>query len=177
MALTQLEQNRIIFAIDQSTTVIGFSVFQGLKLTHFGSFYPEKEDIYERIYETVVWFERAIDNIKSKDLGSLEVVFEDIALQISLGGNKYFDNANNNVFTFRVQASLLGAMISKAIEMNVPFSIEKPSYWKEKLGIKSQFKNQQKIEAQIMIEELFGEYADEDEVDAICMGYVKAKKL
>lgn len=179
-ASTLLEQSKapIVFALDQSTSGIGFSVWEDYKLVHFGFYEPPYQANAERRFFILAqWMERAILDIQSKRSRNIIVVFEDFSLQVRASGStKFFDNRHNNVFTFKTLAQLLGALITKCFEMKVSYEIISPNEWKEALEIESVSRSQQKTEAICLVEEIFGEYADENEVDAICIGYAYIKK-
>lgn len=165
-----------ILSLDQSTSCVGYAIFEDGELVQFGKFEPNpKQDSDKRIYSICSWLQRAINVIEDVDL----VILEDIQLQTTINGSgKYFKNQDNNVLTFKVLAKLQGALIAKCLELGVNYHIVQPSHWKSIVGITSKYRRDQKKEAMELVEKWFGENAVEDEADAICIGfsYIKEKE-
>lgn len=178
MASTPQDSNKIIFAIDQSITTIGFSVWEDYKLAHFGSFSPDYSDTpEERIIDLFAWVDRAIKDIKAKKGKKITVVLKDVNIINKMEGSaKAFDNRSNAVTTFKTLSQLMGAIIGLCYQEDIDFYIMNPSEWKEFVGVDSPYKAKQKAEAINMIQILLDEVVDETEVDAVCMGYTYIKK-
>lgn len=164
----------ILLAIDQSTRRVGYSIYENENLVQFGSFEPEyKLNTDKRIAEIRLWLKNAIKTIGNIDL----ILLEDIQLQTRINGsNKYFTNQGNNVLTFKVLAQLQGVLINLCNELSLSYEIVSSSTWKSAIGITSSLRDNQKREAIEFVEEKYGLYADEDEADAVCMGYYRIKK-
>lgn len=170
---------KFIIALDQSISKVGYSLWKGDKLAQFGTFEPTYEESVDyKINEINKWFLNVINVVTNQTNTeyAIVVVFEDPVLQTRIiGSNKYFDNKANNVFVFKSLSKLLGVLINSCIELNIDYELITPSKWKEKIGVTSQIRNQQKLEEAIIIEEAFGEFANEDEVDAVCIGFSYTK--
>lgn len=164
-----------IIALDQSINNVGYSLWRGPELVQFGAFEPTYEESVDyKIYEINKWFINAVSVVLNQidTEYAIIVIFEDPVLQTRIAGsNKYFDNKANNVFMFKSLSKLLGVLINTCIELNTDYELISPSQWKEKIGVTSQIKNQQKLEEAMIIEEEFGMFANEREVDAVCIGF------
>ena len=173
-SITRGLDNTLVFALDQSTRLVGYSIWEHGDLVQFGSYEPKYEmTTDERLYDIFKWLDNAVSTIlKKKPNKEIKVLMEDVYLQVSLGsGKKTFSNRDNNVLSFKVLSQLQGAIILFCQMRELEYEIIHHSDWKNTIGIKSTTKRNQKIEAMELIEEAFGEYADENEVDAICIGY------
>lgn len=158
----------ILLALNQSTRKVCYSIYEDEKLVQFGSFEPTVSySTDKRIYEICRWFKKVVKAISKIDL----VLLKDVQLQTRINGsNNFFSNQDNNVLTFKVLSQLQGALINTCHNLNIKFKIISP-HWKSIVGIKSSMRNSQRAEAMELVENIFGEYAEEDEADSICMGY------
>lgn len=175
---TPQESNRIIFAIDQSISAIGFSVWEDYKLVHFGCFNPEYSEVSEeRIIQLFSWVSAAIKDIKEKKGKEITVVIKDVHIINKMeGAARAFDNKSNVVLAFKVSSQLMGAIIGLCYQEGLDYYIMKPSEWKDFVGVDSSYKTQQKAEAIDLLQILIDEVVEEPEVDAVCMGYTYVKK-
>ena len=153
-----------ILALDQSTRVTGWAVFADDVLQEYGKFDAENAgaDIGKRLtyIRTKVWF-----LIEKYDIQ--KVVLEEIQLQSTVG---------NNVVTYKKLAYVQAIIIQLLDALKIPYEIVASSSWKSTLGIKGRARAEQKKNAQIYINTIYGIKATQDECDAICIGTHYSKK-
>ena len=146
-----------ILALDQSSRVSGWALFDGNELIEYGKFDLSKEpDIGERLHQARYIVQDIINKLNVD-----KVILEDI----------YMDGQRvNNVQTFKVLAEVFGVLYELCIDMNIPVEAVLAGTWKSTLGIKGKTRPEQKRAAQAWVLENYGIKATQDEVDAICIG-------
>lgn len=145
-----------ILALDQSTKITGWAVFDDNELFDCGKFEITDDEIGKRLmyfkFEILkLIFEFAPDKI----------LFEDIQLQTSVG---------NNVQTFKKLAMVYGVLQALLEEEEIPQEIISASTWKSKLNIKGRSRPEQKRSAQEYAKNTYNVKASQDTCDAICIG-------
>ena len=157
--------SKFIIALDQSTQLTGYAIFQDKDLIAHGVFSPSG-DYEHRIVKLRQWLLDKLEPLKS----NVEVYFEDIQLQ-DLGGG------NIGVTTFKKLAHVQGALIVTCIEEDVPYTIVPAATWRKTCGIKGRVRSEYKPAAQAHVLEKYGIQATEDEADAICIGEYGVKNF
>ena len=145
-----------ILALDQSSHISGFSIFENGKLVKFGKFEFNDKDMGARLFKIA----EKVKNIISEE-NITEVIIEDIQLQRTIG---------DNVTTFKILAEVIGVLYEMAYEIHIPINAVLASVWKSKLNIKGKDRSEQKRVAQEYVKKNFGISATQDECDAICIG-------
>ena len=152
-----------ILALDQSSKISGWAVFNDTTLEEYGKINLEKYDdvgirlnlLRQSVQKLII--EKNID----------KVILEDI----------YMDNVRaNNVQTFKVLSEVLGVLYELCIDMHKPVDIVLSGTWKATLGIKGKTRPEQKQNAQAYVLENYNIKPTQDEVDAICIGIHVVKK-
>lgn len=163
-----------IISFDQSTTTVGYAIFEENELVQYGTYSPKhSKKVDDRIFEISNFLRRVISTVPNIEV----ILLEDIQLQNSINGSqKYFSNQGNNIITFKALAKLQGALINTCLDEGVDYEVIAPSHWKSIIKIKSKYRRDQKKEAMEFVDEFFGENATEDEADAICIGYSYIKE-
>lgn len=153
-----------ILALDQSTRVTGWSVFADGTLQEYGKFDAENAgaDIGKRL--TYIR-EKVTALINKYDIQ--KVLIEEIQLQNTVG---------NNVVTYKKLAYVQAVLIQMFDELKLPYEIIASSSWKSTLGIKGRARAEQKKNAQIYVNTVYGIKATQDECDSICIGTHYSKK-
>lgn len=152
-----------LLALDQSSRITGYAVFENAKLIHYGKFSVDDDDIGVRLLK----IRQNVHNLIEKyDIN--ELVFEDIQLQ---------NNVQNNVQTFKTLAEVFGVIYELATELDLRNSAVLASSWKSTLKVRGKDRPEQKRNAQALIEKTFNVKPTQDECDAICIGshYVNNK--
>ena len=143
-------------ALDQSSRITGYAVFENAKLIDYGKFSVNDEDIGIRLMKIRQEVEKLIKQYQVD-----EVVFEDIQMQ---------GNVANNVQTFKALAEVFGVIYELVTELNLPNTAVLASSWKSTLQVKGRTRPEQKRNAQVLIEKTFSIKPSQDECDAICIG-------
>lgn len=153
-----------LLALDQSSRITGWAIFQNGELQKHGKFDAESagSDIGERLYYIRKKI-RALIEENNID----EVVLEDIQMQ---------GNVANNVQTFKTLAEVFGVITELLVEMKIPYSAILASSWKSALGIKGRARAEQKKNAQIWVTVRYGIKPTQDECDSICIGNCFCRK-
>ena len=150
--------SKFIIALDQSTQLTGYAIFQDKDLIAHGVFSPSG-DYEHRIVKLRQWLLDKLELLKP----NVEVYFEDIQLQ-DLGGGSI------GITTFKKLAHVQGALIVTCIEENIPYTIVPAATWRKTCGVKGRVRSEYKPAAQAHVLEKYGIQATEDEADAICIG-------
>lgn len=148
----------IILALDQSTRISGWSVFEDKELKDFGHWTETSDSIGKRILNISNHIKDLI-NKYDPDL----VVFENIQLQ----------NHNIGVDTFQKLAWVQGAIISVLEEWDVEYKIIYASEWRKSCDFlkgNDKHRNEQKKIAQQWVKDTYNLKCTQDEADAICIG-------
>ena len=155
MAGSALQMDKIkLLALDQSSKVSGFAIFEDGRYSSHGKFTFDGE-----IGERLVKIRRQVMALVHEN-NITEVAFEDIQHQ---------ENRINNVQTFKVLAEVYGVIQELLTEMRVKYTIVPASTWKSSLGIKGAVSAEQKRNAQKYVFDTYGIKATQDECDAICI--------
>lgn len=156
-----VQQVRKLLALDQSSHITGWAVFDGDKLIAHGKISVDDPDIGERLYKIKTQVIELIDKYKIT-----EVVFEDIQLQT---------NVVQNVRTFKVLAEVFGVLYETFTELELPNEAVLAASWKSTLGIRGTDRATQKRNAAEYVANTYNIKATQDECDAICIGthYIK----
>ena len=146
-----------LLALDQSSRVTGWAVFDGDKLQEYGKFeFDSSIPIGERLHKIRNTVRGLISKYEIKEL-----VLEDIQFQT---------NVANNVQTFKTLAEVFGVIVELCEELKLPWSAVLASSWKHTLGIKGANRAAQKKNAQEYIVNNYGVKPIQDICDAICIG-------
>lgn len=146
-----------ILALDQSSRISGYAIFDNDNLIDSGKFIVDDPDIGIRLVKIRNKIEELIDKNKIN-----LIVFEDIQLQTNKGPN--------NVTTYKVLAEVFGVIEELCSEKKIPYRIIHSQTWKSILNIKGTDRTTQKKNAQIYVLNTYGKKVSQDESDAICIG-------
>ena len=144
-----------LLSFDQSTNVTGISCFidNAYAWTKVIDLHKEK-DSQSRFHHMV----EAIFNVIEEEKPD-ELAIEQTAMQSS-------------VKTLMVLAHLQGAIIGKAIELSIPYSLIEPSKWRKAVGIEQGKKKrvELKFESMSLAHEWFDEKLSEDASESALIG-------
>ena len=147
-----------ILALDQSSRITGWAIFDNGKLVNYGKF--NAEVVGANIGDRLEFIRNKIRKL-IEDNQIDEVIMEDIQMQ---------GNVVNNVQTFKVLAEVFGVISELLVEMKIPQSAVLASSWKSALGIKGRARAEQKQNAQKWVIDTYSVKPTQDECDAICIG-------
>ena len=145
-----------LLALDQSSRITGYAVFENAKLIDYGKFSVNDDDIGIRLLKIR---QNVHSLIEKYDIN--EIVLEDIQLQ---------SNVSNNVQTFKTLAEVFGVIYELATELDLRKDAVLASSWKSTLQVKGRTRPEQKRNAQAVVEKTFNIKPTQDECDAICIG-------
>lgn len=157
---------KVLLALDQSTATTGWALFINDELKEYGHFDPKGEYL-ERISKLCGW---VLSFIKKYDR-KLKIGIEDIQLQAMSGASE-----SQNVLTFKKLAHAQGALLELFEELGIEYEIVSPASWKSSCKIKGTHRAEQKKNAQLFIEQTYGNKVTQDAADAICLGLHIIKK-
>lgn len=152
-----------LLALDQSSRITGWSIFEDGKLVTYGKF--NAETVGTQIGKRLEYIRNKIKTLIEEN-NIAEVILEDIQMQ---------GNVVNNVQTFKVLAEVFGVLSELLVEMNIPQSAVLASSWKSALGIKGRARAEQKKNAQEWVFKTYSVKPTQDECDSICIGSYKIK--
>lgn len=141
-----------LLALDQSSKITGYAIFNDGELEKHGKFVIEDFDVDIRLMKLR---QKLINLIKEEQID--EVVYEDIQQQ-------------ENVQTFKVLAEVFGVVSELLAEMELPHSTVLAVQWKSTLKIAGSTRAVQKRNAQKYVQDTYSIKATQDECDAICIG-------
>ena len=144
-----------LLALDQSSRISGWAIFEDKQLINSGTFTLKSDDIGERL---VAYRKQVEKLICDNDID--EVAFEDIQMQGQV----------NNVQTFKILAEIFGVTQEYLAEQGHSYHIVSSNTWKSKLQIKGRTRPEQKKACQAWVLEHYGKKVSQDESDAIAIG-------
>lgn len=151
-----------ILALDQSSKITGWCIFEDQQLKQYGKFDCGNADLPERLTEIRHTIKKIIEDFQIN-----AIYIEDIQLQ---------NNVVNNVATYKALAEVIGVISQLAYELKIPQTLVSSSTWKSKLGIRGRNRAEQKRNAQQWVVDKFSIKPTQDECDSICIGYYSCNK-
>ena len=152
---------RRVLALDQSTHLTGYSIFDNEELVTYGIFETQYEDEIARDHEVKVWLISMIHNWEPDYIG-----IEGIQYQQQMG-----------VTTFETLARLQGILMDLCYEMEYKYNICPTNTWRHFCGVKGRSRVDKKRSTQILIKEWYDISVNEDVADAIGIGRYMAKSV
>lgn len=141
-----------VLALDDSTTVTGWAVFDNEELVGYSKIEMTQSSATERIAALRQWLLSMLVKWKPDT-----VAIEDIQKQ-------------ENVQIFKVLAQLQGVMINTLFENKYSYDIVHVATWRSYCEIKGRTRAELKKNAQEKIKEWYDVSVTQDEADAICIG-------
>lgn len=141
-----------IIALDNATHITGWAVFDNSELVGYGKYTTKAGEQSDRIAEMGDWLLGLLENWEPNT-----IILEDIQQQ-------------SNVSTFKTLAKLQGVLEYIIRKSDVEYYIVSPATWKSNAGVKGKSRVDQKKSAQLMVVQLYGIQATQDECDAILLG-------
>ena len=151
-----------LLALDQSSRITGWAIFENNKLLKYGKF--NAETVGENIGDRLHYIRQEITTL-IKENNITDVILEDIQMQ---------GNVINNVQTFKILAEVFGVISELLVDLKIPHSAVLASSWKSALGIRGRARAEQKRNAQAWVAQTYSVKATQDECDAICIGSHRA---
>lgn len=145
---------RRIIALDQSTHITGYSIYDNKELIKYGIFEVDGEDEISRDHTLKNWLVSMIKIWNADGVG-----LEGIQYQTKIG-----------VTTFETLARLQGILMETCYELQIPYKICPTNTWRKETGVKGRARTDRKRSAQLIIKNLYDVTVTEDEADAILIG-------
>lgn len=155
---------RRTLALDQSTHISGYSVFDDNKLVAFGKYNADGASGKGRILDVCKWLEFMVDLYKPDFVG-----IEDIQYNTRTGGHN----------TFKLLGQLMGAIFVTLEKLDIDNDSVLIPTWRKSANVTGSNRQEQKKSAQRVVKGKYGLEVSEDEADAICIGihFSKGKRI
>ena len=139
-------------ALDNATHITGWAIFDDNELVSYGKYTTKTTETSDRILEMGDWLTNLLYKWEPNT-----IILEDIQQQ-------------NNVTTFKVLAKLQGVLEYISKKNDVEYYIISPATWKSYNKVQGRTRVDQKKSAQLIVTQLYGMQATQDESDAILLG-------
>jgi len=144
-----------VLALDQSTKITGYSIFDDKELIYYGIFEAEESNNeILRDIQVKEWLVSVIKNWEPELVG--------------LEGIQY--QANFGVTTFETLARLQGILMGTLCELNIPYKICPTPTWRAHCGVKGRTRIEKKRSMKELVKKWFDVQITDDEADAIGIG-------
>jgi len=151
---------KTVLAFDQSSRLIGYSVWEAGSLTDYGVVdFAGSKNVIHRLHMISKWLKNFIEE-RNADI----IYFEDIQLE-------------HNVGLFKTLSMVLGVCKLVAHSLDISYESVYSSEWRKFCGIKGQNRQQLKRSAQQYVLKEFGIKVTDDEAEAICIGKYGSSKI
>lgn len=150
-----------ILALDQSTRITGWSIYDSGELVKYGTFITDLDDEIQRDRAIKNWLINMINNWKPEYVG-----LEGIQYQQNMG-----------VTTFETLARLQGILMETLLELNIEYSICPTNTWRAHCQVKGKTRIDKKRSMQLLAKQWFDISVTDDEADAIGIGKYVAEVL
>ena len=151
-----VQANKNILALDQSSNINGYAIFQNGQLIKYGLIKLGSGKLGKRLLK----LKEEISNLIIT-YNITEILFEDIQLETKV---------TNSVKTYKTLSEVIGVLEEILTEMKIPYTIVPAPTWRRIVGIKGSRRAEQKKNAQTYIYNKIKVGVTEDEADAICIG-------
>lgn len=150
------EENKILLALDQSSKITGYAIFENNVLADSGIISIKDSNFNKRLFKLYNEVKELLINFNINC-----IIIEDIQLDNSVA---------NNINTFKLLAEVMGILELLFTQLKIPYQIIAPSSWRSKCQIKGPSRKQFKQAAQNFVKKEYGLDVSEDTADAICIG-------
>lgn len=145
-----------LLALDQSSRISGYAIFENGKLTNYNYFSFTNADLGRRLERIRTKVEELV-----KQHNIDKVVLEDIQLESTVG---------NNVVTYKALAEVIGVITELLTELHIEYELISPNVWRKQLSIMGYRRADCKAKAQQYVKTHYNIETTEDICDAICIG-------
>lgn len=152
--ISKNKKTKRILALDQSTHINGWSIYDDDKLIKYGIFKASAANEMERDSEIKNWLINMINNWNPEFVG-----LEGIQYQQNMG-----------VTTFETLARLQGILMNTLHELNIPYIICPTNTWRSYCKVKGRTRQDKKRSMQLLTKKWFDITVSDDEADAIGIG-------
>jgi Holliday junction resolvasome RuvABC endonuclease subunit len=143
-----------LLSLDQSSKMVGWSLFEDNKLISYGSKdFSTSGLLDERISKIKKWLNKLIIETKAEIFAIEEIQFQ------------------SNYLVYKVLAELLGVLANNFYEQELLYISVESSTWKGFCKIEGKQRKEQKENSIKFVKDFFGFNVNEDEADAINLGW------
>jgi Holliday junction resolvasome RuvABC endonuclease subunit len=154
-----------ILAIDQSTKISGYSIFDNDVLIRYGAIEIKGSSAPIRFAKVREWIRYMIETWKPN-----LVIIEDIQLQDEE------ETGSKSVITFKILAQLIGVLKTYFCENGIEYDIANVSTWRNCEQIKGRTRTDKKKSAQLRVKKCYNIDVTDDVADAILIGRYAIEK-
>lgn len=148
-----------ILALDQSSHLTGWAIFDDQRLVRYGVFEAKASDEDARIHEIRHWLISMIENWKPTLIGIEGIQFQDQSAGRAMG-----------VTVFQTLARLQGVLIETCFDLKIPYNIAPTNTWRAHCGVKGRARADRKKSMQLLVKKWYDISVTDDESDAIGIG-------
>lgn len=153
------EESFRILALDQSTKITGYAIFDNTTLIKYGTIEIGGSNVVQRLLKVREWV-RNVNASWKPDL----IVIEDIQMQSEEA------DGTKNVITFKILAMLIGVLQTFFEENGINYEMANISKWRQNEQIKGKHRTDKKRSAMLRVEKCYNIKPTDDEADAILIG-------
>ena len=146
-------------ALDQSSKITGYSIFDNDKLVKCGIFSTTAEEDTARFIEIKQWFVSMLTIWRPDHVGIEGIQFQEKSGERAMG-----------VTVFQTLARLQGILMLICAEQGIPLEVCTSNTWRHTCGVKGKSRADKKKSAQLLVKQWYGVTVSEDEADAIGLG-------
>lgn len=150
---------RRVLALDQSTHITGYAIFDNDKLVKYGKFNTNLTDEIARCSTIKSWLISMINNLQPD-----YVAIEGIQFQDESSGQKM------GITVFQSLARLQGILMETCYYLKVPYEICPTNSWRHYCGVKGKTRVDKKRSMQLLVKQWYDITLTDDESDAIGIG-------
>ena len=150
---------RRVLALDQSTHITGYAIFDNDKLVKYGKFNTNLTDEIARCSTIKSWLISMINNLQPD-----YVAIEGIQFQDESSGQKM------GITVFQSLARLQGILMETCYHLKVPYEICPTNSWRHYCGVKGKTRVDKKRSMQLLVKQWYDITLTDDESDAIGIG-------
>lgn len=144
-----------ILALDQSSRITGYAIYDDKQLIEYGIFETQLEDEIKRARQLKEWFISMCNTWKPD--------------YIALEGVQY--QQNFGVTTFQTLCHIQGILMCSCLELNLPYEVCHTQTWRSACGVKGKSRVDKKRSMQLLVKEWYDVSVSDDESDAIGIGH------
>lgn len=152
---------RRVLALDQSSRISGYSIYDDKELIDYGKFETQLSDEISRAKQLKEWLISMCAQWKPD--------------YIALEGVQY--QQNFGVTTFQTLCRIQGILMECCLELGIPCEICHTQVWRGFCGVKGRTRADKKRSMQMLAKEWHDITVTDDEADAIGIGYYMARSV
>lgn len=163
---------RRTLALDQSTNLTAWAVFDGTTLVKYGTFLAKGEPTPVRFIQIRDWVLNMME-LWEPD----QIVLEDIQLQNFGKGSLRSGDNTQGILTYKVLAQLQGLLLVVCEDKKIPVKLAPTPSWRAHCGVRGQTRIDKKRSIQTLVKKWYDISISDDEADAIGIGKYAIERL